>query len=88
MSVQPVKPVKPTDVAGWRAALATVCCANTLLRQFDIPGMLASIERADSVGPILDPTLWRENQEAMNEDRELLEAALPLYRFFEERPPK
>jgi hypothetical protein len=45
----------------------------------DIPKLLADIERADAVGWAIDPTLYRDKVDAMNEDREVLKAALPLW---------
>jgi hypothetical protein len=59
-----------------------------LVGEHDIPKMLEMIERADSIGGMIDPTLYREKHGAMMEDKELLEAALPLWRIakkFQER---
>ena len=49
--------------------------------EHDIPKMLEMIERADSFGCMIDPTLYREKHGAMMEDKELLEAVLPLWRI-------
>jgi hypothetical protein len=49
-----------------------------MLEVHDLQAMLVAIERADSAGPLLDPTLWMKNRKKMDEDRELLMAALPL----------
>lgn len=51
------------------------------LTMHDIPGMLRAIDRADTMGPILDPTLWRDKHKAMEEDKKTLEAALPLWQL-------
>jgi hypothetical protein len=59
--------------------------AAKLLTYIDIPQMLADIERADTLGPLLDPTLWMNKSEAMNQDRELLKAALPLWKLAKKR---
>ena len=62
-------------VLEYRQAITTAIMCAQLLTQHDIPQLLRNIERADAVGPILDPTLWREKQKAMDEDREVLKAA-------------
>ena len=36
---------------------------------------------AQDFGCFTDPTLWREKIKALTEDRELVEAALPLWRY-------
>ena len=59
-----------------------------LIGEHDIPKMLEMIERADAFGGMIDPTLYREKHGAMMEDKELLEAVLPLWRIskkFQER---
>jgi hypothetical protein len=56
--------------------------------EHDVPKMLQMIEQADSIGCMIDPTLYREKHKAMMEDKELLEAVLPLWRIakkFKER---
>lgn len=42
---------------------------------------LAAIERSHALGPILDPTLWREANEKMDEVAEMIRAALPLKHY-------
>lgn len=49
--------------------------AKRLLEEHDFDGLLDAISRADSVGAILDPTLYREKIDAMLEDRKVFEAA-------------
>jgi len=49
--------------------------------EVDIDDLLARIERADSFGAMLDPTLYRANHGKMMEDKALLEAARPLWRY-------
>jgi hypothetical protein len=63
----------------YQAAVRACALVASMLTQYDLPDLLQRIERADAFGPILDPTLWRDKQEAMDEDRKLLEAALPLW---------
>ena len=61
------------------AVLSCVLAAKMLV-VYDIPKLIEAIDRADAVGPILDPTLWREKHRAMDEDRQIIEAALPLWK--------
>lgn len=65
-------------VAEYQAAVRAVVVAARMLEPYDIAEMLRQIEHADAFGPIIDPTLWRYRRGAMLEDREILEAALPL----------
>jgi NADH pyrophosphatase NudC (nudix superfamily) len=58
-------------------------CAQLLATQEqDIPDLLRSIDRADAIAPLMDPTLWMKKRDAMLMDKELLEAALPLVRWY------
>ena len=52
-----------------------------LIAGFDIPGLIEAIDKADALGPILDPTLWMQNHKAMDDNRALLAAFLPLWTF-------
>jgi hypothetical protein len=60
------------------AIIAVSMCASILV-QYDLPQLLADIATADTIGPLFDPTLWMKKNGAMYEDKELLEAALPLF---------
>ena len=64
------------DVELYRAARAACELAKGLLEQYDFSKLVAAIDRADSIGPILDPSLWKEKHRAMLEDREVFLAAL------------
>lgn len=48
------------------------------LAELDIEKMLTAIDRAETIGPIVDPTLWRNKSEKMAEDKHLLMTALPM----------
>ena len=50
-----------------------------LVRMIPVTKMLGMISWAETTGPMLDPTLYREKAQAMKEDAELLEALLPMY---------
>jgi hypothetical protein len=41
-----------------------------------IEDFLAKLERADTVGPFLDPSLWMRGHKAMDEIREIAKGAL------------
>lgn len=63
-----------------RAVIMTAQAARLLL-MIDLPAALEAIAMAESVGPLFDPTLWIEKNEAMAQDKEFLEAALPLWQM-------
>jgi hypothetical protein len=52
-----------------------------IIHEHDIPGMLEDIDKADAFGPYLDPTLWMKNRKGLRENKEALEAVLPLWSF-------
>jgi len=66
----------------WKGNLVLIASQARIISMVDIPKMLEQIDRAEAIGPLLDPTLYRANAGKMDEDKELLEAALPLWRFF------
>lgn len=66
-------------IAEYREAVHTVVLCARMIAVHDLPAILESIERADIVGPMIDPTLWREKHKAMDQDREILRAALDLH---------
>lgn len=65
----------------YQNAIKSVVLCSNMIAEHDLSKLLADIEFADSFGPILDPTLWREKHRAMLEDKKILEAALPLWRL-------
>lgn len=68
-------------IARYQAAVSACALAAQVLAAHDVPELLADIERADSAGAFLDPTLWINKRAAMLQDAELLRAALPLHRL-------
>lgn len=68
-------------IAEYRAAVTQVVLAARVIGSHDLPGLLAAIETAHAVGPMLDPTLYRDSAKAMDEDADVLRAAMPLYRL-------
>jgi len=65
----------------YRAALLIVYTQAMVLAAYDLDEMIAAIDRAETLGPIVDPTLWKDKRQSMAEDRAVLEAALPLWRM-------
>jgi len=65
----------------WQDSLRLVAMAALALESIDIPKMLERIDHADTVAPFFDPTLYMKKVDAMHQDREMLKAALPLWRF-------
>lgn len=55
---------------------STYCYSVFLaLSEFDLEKMIKDGESAISVGPFVDPTLWKEKQQALKEDLVVLKAA-------------
>lgn len=67
-----------------RTTFLAVIAAMKWLLQVDLPKAIENIGRAHAIGPILDPTLYREKHRAMEEDEQLFRAALPLWRLAKE----
>lgn len=71
-------------IAEYQAALHACATIAKLLQYHDLPALLDAVSTAETVGPLMDPTLWRRQHQAMAEDKALLEAALPLWRWGKE----
>lgn len=65
----------------YQASVAACYTCAAMLAQFDLREVLQRIETADVVGPILDPTLWMQNSDKMQEDKTAVKAALELSEF-------
>lgn len=65
----------------YQHVVTTAAYAARLLAEMDIPRILEAIERAHAFGAVLDPTLYRDKVEAMDQDKEILQAAMPLRRM-------
>ena len=70
-----------TNIERYQAAVRACAEAVRIVCQHDIQGLLDAIERAEAVGPFVDPTLYREKAGAMEQDRELFRAALQLVTY-------
>ena len=58
----------------YQPTLAGLWALVRLIEESPLSEMLAAAERADSIGAILDPTLYREKGRALAEDIEMLDA--------------
>lgn len=67
-----------SSVEEYKSDLFLILMAARALAGVDVSKRIAEIERAHAIGPIVDPTLWMKKREAMEQDRDLLRAALPL----------
>ncbi len=59
----------------------TVVMIARTLNVYDIPKAIEAATRALELAPYIDPTAWMRNHKALEEDREMLRAALPLWRL-------
>jgi len=65
-------------------AMHVVICAARLLSVLDIPKVLREADRAEAIGPILAPSLYRSKAGALEQDVAILKAALPLWKLARE----
>jgi hypothetical protein len=70
----------------YQQTLLIVAFMMASLRSIDVPAAIEAIGKAETVGPVLDPTLYRANGQKMAEDKAMLEAALPLWRLANTEP--
>jgi len=66
----------PITMGDYHAAVHAAAVAVCMLRLHPLSAILQSIERAEALGPMIDPTLWRAKSQAMREDAALLTAAI------------
>jgi hypothetical protein len=65
----------------YREYLKTAYMYAQLIGFIPIPNILNAISHTEALGPILDPTLYREKMKAMEEDKKLLETLLPIWKL-------
>lgn len=65
----------------YKDAIKTIHLCMVMLSSHDYDAILRDAERAESIGPFLDPTLWGKKHEALREDINCIRAAMPLYKF-------
>jgi hypothetical protein len=66
-----------------RQAMEIVIMAMRMLANVNLPHVRDAAQRALDFGCFQDPTLWIQNHKALEEDKVLLEAAMPLWRAAE-----
>ena len=59
--------------------------AQNFLKQHDFKKLIADINTADAIGPMVDPTLWMQKGQAMLEDKEVFAAAQKFLSTWEKR---
>lgn len=64
----------PASIDEWRTQMASFYAFGELIAGAPVDAMLRSAERADEIGPFVDPTGWRDSQRAREDDRDLLRA--------------
>lgn len=72
----------------YREARLACEAAKTILEEYDFAELINAIGHADSVGPILDPTLWMQKSTAMHEDQKVFAAALRFLGTWQKREPR
>lgn len=55
---------------------------SALLAALPLGKLVNTLNRMDSVGPIIDPTLWRKNMQNIDDSRRIAEAALTYVNVF------
>jgi hypothetical protein len=65
----------------WQSAVILCLTAARAIGQLPLTDLIAAGGRANSIGPLLDPTLWIRKHKAMSEDLALFQAAHPLWEF-------
>jgi len=70
----------------YQATLITAYAYALSIRQLPLDEMLAAIEHAHAFGPFLDPTLYRDKVEKMEQDRTVLAALAEAKRKLDALP--
>ena len=60
------------DYAEYRGNLVAAYALVGALRSIDLAAMLDAISHAEALGPVLDPTLFREKGQALKEDKAVI----------------
>lgn len=74
-----------SDRESYIAARMACEVARNLLRGHDFAALLAAISKADALGPMLDPTLYRDKHVAMAEDEKVFRAAVAFLAAWKKR---
>lgn len=63
------------DIDNWQGAVMASMVAAELLNAYPLAELVRAGERAESIGPLADPTLWREKHQALSQNLVVLKAA-------------
>jgi len=61
--------------------MGLLCSQARIISQLPLEEMLRIIDKADAVGPVIDPTAYRSGMDGLREQRKLVEASLRLKRM-------
>jgi hypothetical protein len=67
--------------AEYRAAVVGCAFIAKMLTQYDLQAIIEAINHSDAFGCFIDPTLWINNRDKMQEDKQIIEAAMPLWKM-------
>ncbi len=66
------------DAESYRAKLVVCVSAAQILADLDLEKLIEDGQRALEIGCLLNPSAWIEKHEALEQDIEVMRAALPL----------
>ncbi len=69
------------DEDDYTRAITMCYLAARALKDLDLPRVIEAMNKADTIGPFLDPALWMAKRTDMRDNRNVIEAALPLWRL-------
>lgn len=72
----------------YQSNLTTLYLLAGMVKEIPLREMLAAADHSMGIGPILDPTLWRQNHQKLQEDIELMRAVLPLHTLAQKIAPE
>lgn len=72
------------DEEDFHATMGLVLNSARMLRILDLEGFVSACNRADSVGPIVDPTLWMKGHGDLDRCRRIAAAAKNFVTVVEE----
>lgn len=75
--------IRPSTPAEYKDALRAILIAAKMIRSWDLADLERGMTHNLEVGHLIDPTLWLTKHKALEQDRELVRAALYLWRYAE-----
>lgn len=68
------------DAATYEGLQQQLVLFGAIVAEWPLEDFIAAIDHADTIGPIVDPTLWIRGQKAMSQVRQLAAGALEFKR--------